>query len=397
MKIILAVGGGIAAYKSAELARLLIKRGDDVQVVMTAAAQEFIRPLTFATLTGHRVITDLFEASSYVEHIEAARQHDLLLIAPATAGILGKLANGLADDFLSTLYLAFTGEVLLAPSMNDNMWRHAATQRNLQILEERGARVISPGEGYLACGSVGPGRLAEPAEIVAALSPAQHDLQGETVLITAGPTQEPIDAVRYVSNRSSGKMGYALAAEAAARGAAVTLISGPVALDVPRGVTRVSVRTGAEMRDQVLAHLDKATVIVKCAAVADFRPTHPDSSKIKKSAASKSLEMEATPDILAELGQRKGNRLLVGFAAETGNLREETSRKLVAKNCDMVVGNLVGAQDTGFEADSNEVLLAFRSGEFRELPRASKKEIARSIWQELSGMLRNRPVSVHVG
>lgn len=397
MRIILAVGGGIAAYKSAELARLLIKRGDSVQVVMTVAAREFIQPLTFASLTGQKVITDLFEASSYVEHIEAARQHDLLLIAPATAGILGKLANGLADDFLSTLYLAFTGEVVLAPSMNDNMWRHAATQRNLNTLRERGARVVSPGEGYLACGSVGPGRLAEPAEIVASLAPTNHDLQGQTALITAGPTQEPIDAVRFVSNRSSGKMGYALASEAAARGARVTLISGPVSLDVPHGVTRISVRTAAEMRDKVFANLESATVIIKCAAVADFRPKNPDPNKIKKSSASESLEMESTPDILAELGQHKGNRLLIGFAAETNNLREETARKLAAKNCDLVVGNLVGAPDSGFESDSNEVLLAFRSGEFRELPRASKKEIARSIWNEISGLLHTKQASVHAG
>ena len=304
MKVILAVGGGIAAYKSAELARLLIKRGDEVQVVMTAASREFIQPLTFATLTGRRVITDLFEAQSYVEHVEAARQHDLLLIAPATAGILGKLANGLADDFLSTLYLAFTGEVVLAPSMNDNMWRHAATQRNLQILQERGARVVQPGDGYLACGSVGQGRLAEPAEIVAALRAVPRDLEGETVLITAGPTQEPIDPVRYLSNRSSGKMGYALAAEAAMRGAAVILISGPVALDVPAGVTRVDVRTAADMYEQVFSHFEPATVIVKCAAVADFRPAAAGDAKLKKADASLTLALEPTADILAELGRR---------------------------------------------------------------------------------------------
>ncbi len=397
MKILLAVGGGIAAYKSAELARLLIKRGDEVQVAMTAAAREFIQPLTFATLTGHRVITDLFEASSYVEHIEAARQHDLLLIAPATAGILGKLANGLADDFLSTLYLAFTGDVLLAPSMNDNMWRHAALQRNLRLLEERGARVVSPGDGYLACGSVGPGRLAEPAEIVAAIASTSRDLEGQRVLITAGPTQEPLDAVRYVSNRSSGKMGYALAAEAAARGAQVTLISGPVALDAPIGVNRISVRTAAEMREQVLAHFENATVIVKCAAVADFRPAVMEANKIKKSGASRTIQFEPTTDILAELGARKGTRLLIGFAAETENLRNEAIRKLEAKNCDMVVGNLVGTPESGFESDSNEVLLAFPSGEIRELPLAPKREVARSIWNEIAGLLRNRRVSVHAG
>ena len=390
MKVILAVGGGIAAYKSAELARLLMKRGDEVQVVMTAASREFIQPLTFATLTGRHVITDLFEAQSYVEHIEAARQHDLLLIAPATAGILGKLANGLADDFLSTLYLAFTGEVVIAPSMNDNMWRHAATQRNLQVLQERGARVVQPGDGYLACGSIGPGRLAEPAEIVAALRLALRDLEGETVLITAGPTQEPIDPVRYLSNRSGGKMGYALAAEAAARGAAVTLVSGPVALEVPAGVTRVCVRTAAEMYQQVLSHFESATVIVKCAAVADFRPALVGSVKLKKADASLTLALEPTVDILAELGLRKGNRILVGFAAETGDPRAEALRKAEAKNCDLVVGNRVGSGDGGFESDVNSVVLAWRSGEVKELAKASKREIARGIWDAIAPLVREK-------
>ena len=390
MKVILAVGGGIAAYKSAELARLLMKRGDEVQVVMTAAAREFIQPLTFATLTGRRVITDLFEAQSYVEHIEAARQHDLLLIAPATAGILGKLANGLADDFLSTLYLAFTGEVVLAPSMNDNMWRHAATQRNLQVLRERGARVVQPGDGYLACGSVGPGRLAEPAEIVAALRPVARDLEGERVLITAGPTQEPIDPVRYLGNRSSGKMGYALAAEAAARGAAVTLVSGPVALEVPAGVTRVSVRTAAEMYEQVLAHFERATIIVKCAAVADFRPAVVSGVKLKKANASLTLALEPTVDILAELGWRKGDRVLVGFAAETGEPAAEALRKAAAKNCDLVVGNRVGSEAGGFESDNNSVVLAWRSGEVKELPKASKLKIARGIWDAIAPLVREK-------
>ena len=390
MKVILAVGGGIAAYKSAELARLLMKRGDEVQVVMTAASREFIQPLTFATLTGRHVITDLFEAQSYVEHIEAARQHDLLLIAPATAGILGKLANGLADDFLSTLYLAFTGEVVIAPSMNDNMWRHAATQRNLQVLQERGARVVQPGDGYLACGSVGPGRLAEPAEIVAALRVVLRDLEGETVLITAGPTQEPIDPVRYLSNRSGGKMGYALAAEAAARGAAVTLVSGPVALEVPAGVTRVCVQTAAEMYQQVLSHFESATVIVKCAAVADFRPALVGSVKLKKADASLTLALEPTVDILAELGLRKGNRILVGFAAETGDPRAEALRKAEAKNCDLVVGNRVGSGDGGFESDVNSVVLAWRSGEVKELAKASKREIARGIWDAIAPLVREK-------
>ena len=321
--------------------------------------------------------------NSYVEHIEAARNHELLLIAPATAGILGKLAHGLADDFLSTLYLAFTGDVVLAPSMNDNMWRHAATQQNLKILESRGARVVSPGEGYLACGSIGPGRLAEPAEIVAALTPANRDLEGEVVLITAGPTQEPIDPVRFLSNRSSGKMGYALAAEAKARGAAVILVSGPVAFDAPDGVERFSVRTAGEMRDAVFARFEPATVLIACAAVADFRPAIVGEQKIKKAGAPRSIELEATPDILAELGQKKGDRFLVGFAAETENLRAEAIRKLSAKCCDIVVANQVGQAGAGFESDTNEVLLAFQSGAVRELPRALKRDIARGIWNEI--------------
>ena len=357
---------------------------------MTAAACEFIQPLTFATLTGNRVITDLFEANSYVEHIEAARANDILLIAPATAGILGKLANGLADDFLSTLYLAFTGEVVLAPSMNDNMWHHAATQQNLRTLQERGARVVSPGNGYLACGSIGPGRLAEPADIVAALAPANRDLEGETVLITAGPTKEPIDPVRFLSNRSSGKMGYALAADAKSRGASVILISGPVALETPVGVERISVRTAAEMREAVLAKLDVATMVVMCAAVADFRPLQAQEQKVKKSGAAMTLELEPTQDILAELGRRKGNRLLIGFAAETENLHAEARRKLQAKNCDMVVANRVGLPGTGFESDTNAVSLVFASGETREIPLASKRSIAGTILTEAARLKKEQ-------
>lgn len=367
-----------------------MKRGDHVQVVMTTSACEFIQPLTFATLTGNPVITDLFEARSYVEHIEAAKKHEVLLIAPATAGIMAKLAHGLADDFLSTLYLAFTGEVVLAPSMNDNMWQHPATQENLKTLVGRGARVIAPGEGYLACGSVGPGRLAEPADIVAALQPVPQDLDGETVLITAGPTQEAIDPVRFLSNRSSGKMGYALAVEAHARGASVILISGPVALEAPAGVERVSIQTAQEMRDAVFSRLEGATIVVKCAAVADFRPAQPEAQKIKKRDAAMSLVLQPTTDILAELGRSKGDRLLIGFAAETGDLRAEALRKLERKNCDMIVANEVGQPDAGFECDTNKVLLAIRGGEVKELPLASKREIARGIWDQIEKLNRER-------
>ena len=392
MKILLGVGGGIAAYKAAELARLLVQREHAVQVVMTAAAQEFVRPLTFAALTGRKVITDLFSGASAegtlasaVEHIGVAQEHDLLVAAPATADLLARFAQGLANDFLTTTYLAFTGPVVLAPAMNSNMWLHPATQANLETLRRRGHQVVEPEEGFLACGMVGPGRLAAPERIADAADAAlarKRDLEGETVLITAGPTQEAIDPVRYLSNRSSGKMGYALAEAAAARGAAVTLVSGPVNLAPPRNVRVIAVRTAEEMRMAVFDHLDAAGIVIKAAAVADFRVSRVPGQKLKKTAARVTLELDPTPDILAELGRKKGDRLLVGFAAETENLEQEARRKLVAKNCDLVVGNLVGGE-TGFESDQNEVILALRTGEVIPLPRAAKRVIADRIFDEI--------------
>src|SRR6202044_589295 len=338
MNVVLGVGGGIAAYKSAELARSLMERGMRVQVVMTDAAQRFITPLTFASLTGHKVITGLFASgsseetlSSAIEHIAVAQDSEVLVIAPATADLLARLAHGLADDFLTTMYLAFTGRVVLAPAMNNNMWSHPATQENLAVLRKRGHLIVEPEEGLLACGTTGPGRLAEPeriADVVAGLSFGSHDLEGETVLITAGPTQEPLDPVRFISNRSSGKMGYALAEAAAHRGAQVILISGPVALPPPSGVTVIPVHTAVEMRDAVFANLEPATIIVKAAAVADFHLSRVPGQKMKKTAARVSLELDPTPDILSELGRKKGDRLLIGFAAETENLKSETRRKL---------------------------------------------------------------------
>src|SRR5271155_578739 len=283
MNIALGVGGGIAAYKAAELARALMTRGFTVNTVMTRAAEEFIRPLTFAALTGRKVITDLFSAgtaedtlASAIEHIRVAQENQILVVAPATADVLAKFAHGLADDFLTTMYLAFTGRVVLAPAMNTNMWNHPATRENLRILRERGNEIVEPDDGSLACGMVGPGRLAEPEKIAAIVAAGarvddtRQDLNGETLLITAGPTQEPLDAVRYITNRSSGKMGYALAEEAVARGARVVLVSGPVSLPEPRGVEVVHVRTALEMRKAVMAHLDEAAVIIKAAAVADY-------------------------------------------------------------------------------------------------------------------------------
>ncbi len=390
MNIILGVSGGIAAYKSAELARAFMERGHSVQVVMTAAAGEFIQPLTFAALTGRKVITSLFGSrtseevlSSSVEHIRVAQEGDLLVVAPATADVLAKFAHGLADDFLSTLYLAFEGRVVLAPAMNTNMWRHAATIRNLEVLRARGHTIIEPEEGVLACGTIGPGRLADAAKICdAALTAPLRDLEGETILITAGPTQEPLDPVRYISNRSSGKMGFALAAAAVARGARVILISGPVHLDAPRGVELVRVRTAVEMRDAVMKHLAESTIIVKSAAVADYHAAKVPGQKLKKTATRLSLELDPTPDILAELGEKKGDRLLIGFAAETEHLVEEARRKLKSKNCDMIAANLVGQDNTGFESDENEVVLALSTGEAINIPRGSKRAVAERIFDE---------------
>jgi phosphopantothenoylcysteine decarboxylase/phosphopantothenate--cysteine ligase len=386
MKILLGVGGGIAAYKSAELARLLMQQGHEVQAVMTSAAQKFIRPVTFAALTGRKVLTDLFAIESAIEHISVAVEHEVLVIAPATADLIAKLAHGLAGDFLTTLYLAFTGTVVIAPAMNVNMWQHPATQANLETLRQRGHHIVEPDSGYLACGMTGPGRLADPEFIVEAILQAcrtRRDLEGETILITAGPTQEPLDPVRYISNRSSGKMGYALAEAAVLRGARVILVSGPVNLTAPRGVELVAVRTAVEMRERVMANLADAGIVIKAAAVADFHLSKVPDQKVKKTAARLSLELDPTPDILAELGRKKEDRLLIGFAAETQNLLQEARRKLESKNCDMVVGNLVGGTDIGFESDDNEVVLVLRTGENITLPRAPKRAIADRIFDQV--------------
>ncbi len=392
MKIVLGVGGGIAAYKAAELSRALMERDFEVQVVMTHAAEEFIRPLTFAALTNRKVITDLFASrsgeevlASSVEHIRVARENQMLVVAPATADLLARFAHGLANDFLSTLYLAFTGKVILAPAMNTEMWNHAATRANVETLVGRGNIVLPPAEGSLACGEVGAGRLPDPvwiADAVQSLAAARHDMDGETVLVTAGPTQEPIDPVRYLTNRSSGKMGYAIAAAAAERGARVVLVSGPVNLPEPFGVQVVRVRSAVEMRNAVMAKLPESTIIVKAAAVADYHVANPPKQKIKKTPARLSLELDPTPDILAEVGRNKGDRLLIGFAAETTALVEEARRKMASKNADMVVANLVNQEGTGFESDENEVTLVMRTGEAVQVPRASKKIVAGRIFDQ---------------
>jgi phosphopantothenoylcysteine decarboxylase/phosphopantothenate--cysteine ligase len=394
MNVALGVGGGIAAYKAAEVARAMMEHGITVQVVMTEAAQEFVRPLTFAALTNNKVITDLFSShsseetlSSAVEHIRVAQDNQILVVAPATADLLAKFAAGIADNFLTTMYLAFTGKVILAPAMNTNMWNHPATRENVETLRLRGNIIVEPDAGLLACGTSGPGRLAEPrhiADVVRHYAQELHDFSGETVLISAGPTQEPLDPVRFISNRSSGKMGYALAEAAAARGARVLLVSGPVNLEEPYGVDVIHIRTARDMRLAVMERLAESTIIIKAAAVADYHLTDVPQQKRKKTPARMSLDLDPTPDILAELGQNKGDRLLIGFAAETENLVAEARRKMESKNCDMVVGNLVSPEQTGigFEADHNEVLLVLRTGETIPVPRALKREVADRILDE---------------
>ncbi len=386
MRVLVGVGGGIAAYKSAELVRALGQRGHAVQVVMTRAAQEFVRPLTFAALSSRKVLTDLFAESEAIEHIAVARENELLAVAPATADLLAKFACGLADDFLSTLYLAFTGPVLLAPAMNSAMWEHPATRANVETLRRRGCVIMPPGDGSLACGTVGPGRLPDALQIaneIETLLARKKDFAGESVLVTAGPTQEPIDPVRYIGNRSSGKMGYALAERAAWRGARVVLISGPVQIPAPPNVTLVPVRTACQMREAVLAHLDEATVVIKAAAVADYYLASPTAQKLKKKAARLSLELDPTPDILAEIGARKGGRFLIGFAAETENLLGEARRKMAAKNCDVLVANLVNRDGVGFESDDNEVEILSASGKTVHAGPASKLEIADRILDQV--------------
>ena len=393
MRITLGVTGGVAAYKAAELVRRLQHDAFTVQVVMTRAAREFITPLTFAALTGQKVITDLFAESggepnldSAIEHIAVAQRTDLLLVAPATADVLAKFARGIADDFLTTLYLATTAPVVVAPAMNVNMWNHAATQENIEMLRARGVSIVDPDEGYLACGMTGAGRLAGQEHIVAAVRDALHlqrDLEGQTVLITAGPTCEDLDPVRYLTNRSSGKMGYAVAEAAARRGARVILVSGPTALDAPAGVERIDVRTAAEMYRAVLEKFPDSSVAIFAAAVADYRPAEMLDQKIKRNKESFTLALEPNPDILATVAQNKGERLIVGFAAETEHVAENARKKLAAKNADLIVANDVTAEGAGFDHDTNIVTLFARDGRDLPLARMTKSEVAQRILDEV--------------
>jgi phosphopantothenoylcysteine decarboxylase/phosphopantothenate--cysteine ligase len=394
MRITLGVTGGVAAYKAAELVRRLQQEGFSVQVVMTRGAREFVTPLTFAALSGQKVITDLFGDSSgseanlesAIEHIAVAQRTDLLLVAPATADILAKLARGIADDFLTTLYLASTAPVVVAPAMNVNMWNHAATQENVKILRARGVNVVDPAEGYLACGMTGAGRLAGQEAIVAAVREvlkAQRDLDGETVLITAGPTCEDLDPVRYITNRSSGKMGYAVAEAAALRGAKVILVSGPTSLEAPAGVERIDVRTARDMHHAVVDRIGGASIAVLAAAVSDYRPAEQHSEKIKKASAPLTISLEPTTDILAEVAKNKGQKIIVGFAAETDHVAENARKKLSAKNADLIVANDVTAEGAGFDQDTNIVTLFSSDGRDLALPKMSKSEVAHRILDEV--------------
>ncbi len=393
MRIALGVTGGVAAYKAAELVRRLQQEKFDVEVVMTRGAEEFLRPLTFAALTGHKVITAMFAAApgepanveSAIEHIAVAQRIDLLLVAPATAGVLAKLAAGIADDFLTTLYLATKAPVVVAPAMNINMWEHPATRENLGRLRARGVRVVDPDEGYLACGMTGAGRLASHEAILEAVRGALNfvrDLAGEVVLVTAGPTCEDIDPVRYLTNRSSGRMGYAVAEAAAARGASVILVSGPTALPTPAGVELVPVRSAEQMARAVGKHVDRATIVVMAAAVADYRPVHKHAQKMKRGAPDLSLQLEMTPDILAAVAAEKGRRIVVGFAAETERLAEHARRKLAAKPVDLIVANDVSHHGAGFDVDTNVVTLFPRDGREKALPALSKREVAERVLDE---------------
>jgi phosphopantothenoylcysteine decarboxylase/phosphopantothenate--cysteine ligase len=395
MLIALGVTGGIGAYKAVEVARGLQKRGHDVVAVMTHSATRFVGPVTFEAITRRRVITDQFEsgANSDIEHIALASTIDLLLIAPATANIVGKLANGIADDFLSTLYTATRAPVLLAPAMNTQMFEHEAVRRNLDTLAARGVRFVDPGEGYLACGWIGKGRLAEPEEIVAAaeaiLRP-QGPLRGQRLLVTAGPTYEDVDPVRFIGNRSSGRMGYAIAAEAARRGAEVTLVTGPSKLEAPPVRELVRVRGAAEMHQAVMARAGEMQVVVMAAAVADYAPADRAAQKVPKDSETVTLVLKRTPDILGDLGQRRlasgAGPLLVGFAAETENVVARATAKRERKHADLIVANDVSRSDAGFDVDTNEVTIVGADG-VEALPLQSKARVAAHILDRVEKLL----------
>ncbi|MDA8121768.1 MAG: bifunctional phosphopantothenoylcysteine decarboxylase/phosphopantothenate--cysteine ligase CoaBC [Deltaproteobacteria bacterium] len=393
-EIVLGVTGGIAAYKACEIVRELHKGSASVHVVLTASGAQFITPLTLQTLSKNPVVTDLFNlvSESEIGHISLAQRANLLLIAPATANIIGKIRNGIADDMLSTVVMATAAPVLIAPAMNSQMYASAAVRENVATLRERGFHFVEPDEGELACGTVGPGRLADVGKILemGRIILSEKPLAGKRVVVSAGPTAEPMDPVRFLSNRASGKMGFAMARAARRLGAEVTLVSGPTALPDPHFLATVRVRTAEEMLGAVTREAEGADVVVMCAAVADFRPKKPSSRKIKKDGFGLKVELAPTPDILESLGRKKGSRLLVGFAAETDDLAQNAREKMRRKNLDAIVANDVSRIDIGFESDNNEVRIFFPDGEVMDLPLATKDGIAVGVWLALNGKLLRR-------
>lgn len=407
MRVTVGVSGGIAAYKAAELVRELQRQDIQVHVVMTESATRFVQPLTFAALTGYKVITSLWETRTSdptaeqngIDHIAEAQWCDALVVAPATANVLAKFAHGIADDFLSTMYLATTAQILVAPAMNVNMWNHQATQANLEILRQRGVRVIDPGSGELACGMVGAGRMAEPDAIAAIVMSAlnrRNDMAGETVLVTAGGTREALDPVRFIGNRSSGKMGYALAEAAQSRGAKVVLVSGPTVLHPPAGCELIKITTAEEMRQAVLESMKEATLVIKAAAVADYRPLAMSSQKLKRASGPMTLELEPTEDILAQVVQRRRpGQLIVGFAAETQNILENGRAKLLNKGADAIVVNDVAGKNIGIDADNNAATF-LTSSTAVEMPAMPKRQLADRILDEIVILRRPRPMMVEL-
>lgn len=395
-RILLCVSGGIAVYKAAALTSKLVQAGAEVKVMMTASAREFVTPLTFQALSRNPVYTDTFDEKdpSVIAHIDLADWPDLILVAPATANMIGKIANGLADDMISTTLLAATAPVWIAPAMNVHMYDHPAVKKNMSTLSSFGYSFVEPGEGYLACGYVGKGRLEEPETIVlligsyfSKVSDTQKILEGINVLVTAGPTVERIDPVRFFTNRSTGKMGYALAEQAAKLGASVTLVTGPTNLEYPKGVQVVQIESAQQMLEAVMQRYHEADVVIKSAAVADYRPKHVFDQKMKKQPGEAVLELERTTDILRTLGERKEHQLLVGFAAETEQVDEYAQKKLASKNLDMIVANNVTTEGAGFGTDTNIVTLYKRSGESRKLPILSKHDVATEVLKEVKEML----------
>lgn len=395
-RILLCVSGGIAVYKAVALTSKLVQAGAEVKVMMTASAREFVTPLTFQALSRNPVYTDTFDEKdpSVIAHIDLADWPDLILVAPATANMIGKIANGLADDMISTTLLASTAPVWIAPAMNVHMYDHPAVKKNMGTLSSFGYSFVEPGEGYLACGYVGKGRLEEPETIVSLIgsyfskvSDTQKIFDGINVLVTAGPTVERVDPVRFFTNRSTGKMGYALAEQAAKLGASVTLVTGPTNLEYPKGVQVVQIESAQQMLEAVMQRYHEADVVIKSAAVADYRPKYVFDQKMKKQPGEAVLELERTTDILRTLGERKEHQLLVGFAAETEQVDEYAQKKLASKNLDMIVANNVTTEGAGFGTDTNIVTLYKRSGESKELPILSKHDVATEVLKEVKEML----------